>query len=121
MGLTGKYDFPGIKKVGAKGLELLLSTTAWGAALLKIPVIGTIVDGILQLATNWLANKGLIVLNIGAIIIDGHFDQAGFDSAMDAALKAVDQHKDTLTDAQKKAIDDTVIKAFRKFAPVNPT
>lgn len=114
-----KYSFPGIKKFGAKGLELLLSSFSWFAPILKIPIIGTIVDGILQLLVNWLANNGLVILNIGAIITEGHWDQAAFDSAFDKALASVDTHRDSLTDEQKKAIDDSIIKAMRQFLPVN--
>lgn len=121
MGATGKYDFPGIKAWGAKGLEALISTTTWGAALLtKVPLVGMIIDGAFELLVNFLANKGLVILNIGAIIIDGNFDQKSFDQAMDAAIKASGTHPDDLTDQQKKAIDDTVIKALRKFGPLNP-
>lgn len=116
MGLTGKYDFPGIKKYGALGIETALGTTVWGAALLRIPVFGSLLKGALGLGVNWLANQGLMVLNIGAIIVEGHFDQKDFDSAMDAALKSVESSNGKLTAAQKKVIDDEVIKAFRKFA-----
>lgn len=119
MGLSGKYDFKGIKEHGARAIELALSS-AWKpfAAIMKIPVIGAFVDGALQLATNWLANEGLIVLNIGAIITEGVFDQDAFDEAMDRALEAAGTNREKLTDEQKKAIDDTVIKAMRKFIPL---
>lgn len=115
-----KYDFKGIKSKGAKAIELLLGAS-WApfAAAMKLPVIGTLIDGGLQLLTNWLANNGLVVLNIGTIIVDGEFDQKGFDDAMDAALASVGTNRDQLSDAQKKAIDDKVIAAFRKFAPFN--
>lgn len=116
MSITGKYDFKGIKKYGAQGIQLALSTTAWGAVLIKIPVVGTMINLALELVVNWLANKGLMVLNIAAIAVEGKFDQMSFDSAMDKALSQVEMTGRILTPAQKKAIDDEVIKSFRNFA-----
>lgn len=118
MGLTGKYDFKGIKKWGALGIESALSTVPWAAAIFKIPVIGTIARGTLELLVNWFANEGLLIINIGAIAIEGQWDQKGFDDAMNEALKKVQDTKGQLTDAQKKAIDDEVIKNFRKFGVI---
>lgn len=120
MGLTGKYDFSGIQKWGAIGIETLISTSsAFGAALMKFPVVGTLIDGIIKLFVNYLANQGLVLINIGAIIVNGNFDQEAFDSAMDKAIASA--KVEGLTDAQKKAIDDSVIKAFRKFADLGAT
>lgn len=119
MGITGKYDFKGIKSQGAKGIELLISASWAGfAGILKIPILGTIIDDCIQAFTNWLANNGLVVLNVTANAVDGTFDQQGFDTAMESALAAVGVDRTTLTDAQKKAIDGSVIAAFRKFAPM---
>lgn len=115
MGLTGKYDFKGIQRLGAAGLSAVLSTTAWGAALLKFGLKVPIEIGA-EWASNWLANKGLVILNIGAIYVNGEFDQSAFDNAMENGLSRVEAGG--LTEAQKKAIDDEVIKAFRRFAPV---
>jgi len=116
MGLTGKYDFKGIKKYGALGLETALSTTSWGAVVLKIPVIGTLLKGGMELFVNWLANEGLMVLNIAAISVNGEIDQKNFDAHMDDALNKVSLGAGKLTPAQQKEIDDAVIVAFRKFA-----
>lgn len=116
MGLTGKYDFPGIKKFGARGIELALGSTSWGAVVLKVPVLGTFVRGALGLVVNWLSNNGLMVLNIGAIFLEGEFDQMGFDSHMEEAIRKVELGAGKLTPEQIKAIDSDVIVAFRKFA-----
>ncbi len=118
MGLTGKYDFPGINKYGALGIETALSTTPWGAAALKIPVIGSVIRMALSQIVNWLANEGLMVFNLGAIVVEGEFDQKDFDAHMDNAIKQVASSGSSLTPAQKKAIDDEVIRAFKKFAIV---
>lgn len=119
MGLTGRYDFPGIKKWGAKGLTLALSSTAWGAWLVKTPFVRTLVDAFLEQTVNWLANKGLIVLNIGAIYFEGEFDQKAFDQALDEGLRAV--KTGSLTPEQMKEIDEKVRIAARKFLKFNPS
>lgn len=113
MGLTGKYDFPGIQKAGMAGLKALLASFTWGAAFLAGP-FKFIPDMVFEMLLNWLASEDLIVLNIGAIYIDGHFDQASFDKSIEEGLTRV---KKGVTPEQGKAIDDAVIEAFRKFVP----
>ena len=114
MGLSGKYNFPGIKKLGSAGLRVALASNASTAWMLKF---GSFTDLILEFVTNWLANKGLVMLNIGAIYVEGQLDQKSFDSAMDSAIRDITNlgGVDRLTPEQKKAIDDKVIKAARKF------
>ncbi len=118
MGLAGKYDFKGIKKWGALGIETVLSTTPYVGAALKLPVIGTLLKGALEFLVNWFANEGLLVINVGAIAIEGQWDQKDFDDHMIQALKVVEDSRGQLTDAQKKAIDNEVIKYFRKFGVI---
>lgn len=110
---TGKYNFPGIKKAGAFALKAALASTTWGAALIKGPFSGTItlID---EWIAEWLANRGLVIINLGAIYVDGEFSQDKFDKGMEEGIK--NAKAPGLTDAQKKAIDDQVIKAFRPFA-----
>lgn len=115
MGLTGKYDFKGIKRLGARGLEAALGSTGWGAALLRLPVLGTLTHGILELFVNWLANEGLLVLNLAAISVTGEWNQHEFDAALDDALKQIELSGGRLTPAQAKEIDDKVIAAARRF------
>lgn len=120
MPLTGKYDFKGIKKWGAKGLFLALSTIpVVGLWLKRIPVLGEILELALEELSNFLANKGLIVINVGAIIVEGKFDQIGFDKAIEDGLNKIRTvGRDKLTPAQGKAIDDAVIAALDKFGAV---
>jgi hypothetical protein len=113
-----KYNFPGLKKNGARALEMLLASFSWGASLLKIPILGSLVHSFLELFVNFLANKGLVFLNITDIVIEGKWDQERFDDAMEKALASVELSHEKLTDEQRKRIDDTVIAAFRKFAPI---
>lgn len=118
MGITGKYDFKGIKKYGAQGLLVALSSTAWGAFLMKWGFQGAF-EISLQWLTNWLANQGLIVFNIGAMTVENEFDQKAFDREMNKALAEVELKNVILSPAQQKAIDDKVIEAFRKFAVIS--
>lgn len=110
---TGKYDFKGIRKAGSLGLKALLASTSWGATLLSGPFRKSL-DLLFEFISELLANRGLLLINIGEIYIKGSFQQANFDSKLEKALAAV--KVDGLTPRQKKAIDDEVIKAFRPFA-----
>lgn len=116
MGLTGKYDFSGIKKAGIVAIEAALASTSWGASLIGGP-FRAFEEALLGAVINWLANKGLIVLNLGAIVINGEVDQTLFDMALDEGLKKVEQGRDLLSDAEGRAIDDDVIQAARRFIP----
>lgn len=114
MPLSGKYDFKGIKKWGAVALKAALASTPYTAWVLKG---GVLTDMILEFIANWLANNGLVVFNLGFIYVDGEFDQKQFDSNLDAAFDEIRNKggRDALTPEQKKAIDDEVINAARKF------
>lgn len=114
--MPGKYDFPGIKKVGTAGLEALLSATGWGATLMKSP-FRPIFKYIIGYAVEWAANKGLVVINLGAIYVSGEIDQSRFDKAMDDALEKV--KVPGLSESDKEKIDNDVREAFRKFAHLN--
>lgn len=123
MGLTGKYNFPGIQAAGEAGIKAALASTSWGAAFLAsvfFKIFAPAGDALLDEAVNWLANQGLIVLDLGAIVVNGAVDQSLFDQAMDAGITKVEQGRDKITAAQGKAIDDAVIKAARNFIRFNP-
>lgn len=118
MGITGKYNFPGIQKAGVAAIKAALATTGWGIALLANPFFRffqPVEDMVVDWAINFLANQGLIVLNLGAIYVNGEIDQTLFDKALDDGLKRIEIGRDKLTAEQGKAIDDDVIKAARRF------
>lgn len=120
MGITGRYNFPGMQKLASAGINLLLAATTWGAWLIASPLMPavTIVEGWI---VNWLANHGLIVLNVGVNIVDGVLDQAAMDKALDAGIKRVMQGRDKITPADGKAIDDKVREAFDKDIDLGAT
>jgi ABC-type branched-subunit amino acid transport system substrate-binding protein len=114
LGLSGKYDFKGIKRLGAAVLRGALSSSPYTAWLVRFPAL---TNFILEFLTNWLANKGLLVLNVIAIEVEGAIDQKGLDEAIDKAINEIKVKggKDKLTPEENKAIDDEVIKSARKF------
>lgn len=114
MGLSGKYDFQGIKKLGGVGLRAALSTSPYTAWLNRF---GALTNLITEFAANWLANRGLILLNVGAFYIGGEIDQKSLDNAIENGLKAVELSNGKLTPEQMKEIDDAVIKAADKALP----
>lgn len=94
-----------------------LATTSWGTSLLANSVFkffSPVEDWIIGWITDWLANKGLIVLNLGAIYVKGEFDQAAFDKAIEDGLAKVGGPTQ-LTPEEGKAVDDAVINAADKF------
>lgn len=120
MALSGKYDFRGIKTLGAAGLRAALSSSPYTAWFLKL---GGFSDLLLEFLVNWFTNKGLIVFNLGAIEVMGELDQRRLDAAFDKAFEEIliKGGRDRLTPEQKKAIDDEVIRAGRKFIVIgNP-
>lgn len=95
------------------GITVALASTTYGA-IATTWGFRHVFEILIEWAVNWLANKGLMVLNIAAISVQGDWDQKAFDKAMDEALGQV--AVGGLTPAQMKEIDDKVITAFRKFA-----
>lgn len=112
---TGKYDFPGIRKAGAAALKAVILSTGWGATIIASP-FAPLLNQILEYLSEYLANKGLLIINLGAIYVDGEFDQSHFDHAMSEAIEKA--KVPGLSEQKKKEIDDAVIKAFRNFARV---
>lgn len=119
MGITGKYNFTGIQKLGSAAIKALLASTTWGAAILQYAFVRDFLNFFTDLLVNWLANKGLIILNIAASMVEGELDQSAFDKAMDQGIASVQNQ--ILTPEQIKAIDDKVIYAVEKFGPLNPS
>ncbi len=111
--MPGKFDFPGIKKAGTAAVKAMLASTGWGATIIASP-FSKLFDYLIGYIVEWAANQGLIIINIGAIYLNGEIDQKKFDEAFEKALESV--KVPGLTDVQKEQIDNEVIKAFRDFA-----
>lgn len=113
---TGKYNFPGIRNAGVKAINALLSATQWGAAIVASP-FRPLYELVIKWIAEWAANKGLIFINLAAIVVNGEIDQNRLDSAMDIALEKI--KIPGLSDKEKEVIDEPVRNAFRKFARLN--
>lgn len=111
MGLTGRYDFKGIQRAATVWLNTALAATSWGAWLLASPFRPAL-DAIEGLIINYLANRGLVVLDVGYFMVDGKIDQKRLDDALTKGLQRVQQGRDKITAAEGKAIDDEVREAF---------
>lgn len=120
MGLTGRYDFKGIQKAVSVGVNALLASTSWGVWILASPFRPAL-DGIEGLAVNFLTNRGLIILNVEAAVVDGAIDEEKLGAAFDDALNKIKAGRDKLTPEQGKAIDDEVVQAFDEDADLNAT
>lgn len=72
-----------------------------------------------NLVVNYLANKGIILINIGVNIVDGVLDQKALDEALDDGIKRVMQGRDKISPEEGKAIDDKVREAFDKDADLD--
>lgn len=115
MPIGARYDFKGIQKATGFLIDSLVAGTGWGAWLLASP-FRPVVAFFRDALVNFLANRGLIILNIGVNIVDGIIDQKALDSALDAGIKRVMQGRDKITPAEGKAIDDKVREAFDRDA-----
>lgn len=107
---TGKYNFPGIRAAGKKVIQVLISSTAWGAALVAspfMPLINLILDFVLE----WLANRGLLVLNVAEYYVGGLLDTKRLSAALEEGIVKA---QGSLTPEQVKEIDDAVIEAADK-------
>lgn len=114
MALTGKYNFRGIKQLGAAGLRGALLSSPWTAWLVKVP---NFTNFLLEAFSNWLANKGLVIVNVGAIYVEGEFDQYAWDEAMDKAIEEIKLKggHEKLTPKEIQEIDNEIIRKGRNF------
>lgn len=118
MGITGKYDLTGIQKAAIAAIKAAIATTTWGASLFASAVFNffmPVAETVLGWAINWLANRGLIILNLGAIYVNGELDQAAFDKAIEDGLRKVQKGRDKITAAEGAKIDQDVIDAANRF------
>lgn len=117
MGLTGRYDFKGIQKAGRALINSIVIGTSWGAALLASP-FKPAWDVFLDFILNYFANRGLIVFNVTAVIVDGKIDEAKLTSSLNSAFERLKIGRDKITPEEGAKIDAEVTEAFDQFADV---
>ena len=108
-----KYQFDGVSKFSAVMIFTSLASSPF--AFLTTGILGKFTFFILEKISNWLANKGLILLNVGVNYIAVLNQQGDYDKTIEEAIKKVKDNPGRLTDAQKKAIDQPVIDSFKRF------
>lgn len=109
-----KHKFDGIARFTA---TLVFTKMAGGPlAFLTTGVLGKVTFFFLTKGSNWLANQGLAVLNVGVnhILVSQQKDQ--FEKAINEALNKVQGTSNKLSPVEVAEIDDKVIRAFRNFA-----
>ena len=112
MGLSGRYDFKGLAKLNALGIKALCASTPYLAWVLKG---GKLTELIFEFIGNALANWGLVVMNLGAIYVNGEIDQSRLDKSIEDGLAEIARLGSKITKAQGEAIDEAVRKAARDF------
>lgn len=120
MGITGRYSFTGIQRAASVGINALLATTGWGAWLLASP-FRIVLDTVEGLAVNWLTNRGLIIFNVGDVLVNGVVNEEKLSATLDSAFDQMKVGRDKITPAQGAKIDAETDAAFDQFADVNAT
>jgi ABC-type transport system involved in cytochrome c biogenesis permease subunit len=109
-----KYKFDGIGKAGAVATFAAMAMTPYAA--ITQGFWGKILFVFLEWFYSCLASVGLVVLNIGVANVETLIEQSEFDGSFEDAFKIINAKGGKLSDAEKAAIDNKVIAAFRKFA-----
>lgn len=73
------------------------------------------------LLINYLTNRGLIVIDVAAVLINGKIDEARLTSALNSAFEKLKVGHDKITPAEGAKIDAETDAAFDEFADVNAT
>lgn len=120
MGITGRYNFTGIQKLVTTGVNTLLASTSWGVWLLASP-FKPVLQALEDAAVNFLVNRGLIIIDIGAVVVDGQINEDNFNTALTNAFNQLRNGRDQITPTQGAKIDADTTAAFDKFADVNAT
>lgn len=107
-----KHDFDGIAGAGASLVFNALRGS--GASFLTWGIFGSITFFVLKKLFNFLANQGLVILNLGADLVSTQVEKHKFDKALEEAIEKV-KNKQNLTKEEMDAIDEPVRAAFRKF------
>lgn len=117
MPISGKYNFAGFQKLGTLAIQAALAKQPWAVAIAKVPILGSLLKLVPGLVTNWAANQGLVILNIGYNYVDGEIDQKALDKALEEGLAHLEIGRENVDPVKGAMIDEEVRKAARKFIP----
>lgn len=113
-----KHRLEGIGSASAAVIMVALAANPQ-TTFLTIGILGKIVFFVFKLVCMFLANIGLIVMDVGAAKLEVIIDEENFEEGWDRAENLIKRIRATgreLTDEEIAAIDGPVIDAFRKFA-----
>lgn len=108
-----KYTFDNISKFSATMMFTALASSPF--AFLTNGFLGRVTFFTLKKLSNFLANKGLIIANIGVDYVSTLDQQKDLDTELEKAITIVANKKGRLTDEEKKRIDAPVMAAMRRF------
>ena len=115
-GIADKHKFTGIGKLNATVVFMWVNSQLPG---LTTGIAGKILWWFLQQVGTGLASAGVVLANVGIAKVETMIERDDFKSAMEDAIKAVDENLSTITPAEGKALDDKVKKAFDKFTDMS--
>jgi len=113
-----KYKFWNIGEASASVIMAMMIANPQ-TAIFAQGFLGKILFFVFKIFCTYLANLGLIVMNVTAAKIETISDAGNFDESWNTAENLIKRIRDTgreLTEAEMKEIDDAVIVAFKKFA-----
>lgn len=113
-----KYKFWAIGEASASVIMAMMLANP-GTAVFAQGFLGKIMFWVFKILCAYLANLGLIVMNVGAAKLEVIADESKFDGSWNTADNLIKKIRDTgreLTPEEIAEIDAPVIAAFEKFA-----
>lgn len=116
--MKSKYNFKGLKKIGAASLlsaaSLSFQSVGLGS-LITNKFSYWVLEFLVQKFVNWALNNGLYLLNIAEIEIRVPMEKRAFDEAIKKALKYVEEN-DKISKEKLQELDEEVVAAFDRFS-----
>jgi len=112
-----KHELDGIGGASAAAVIASLSANP-STSFLTAGLSGKILYWLLKKLFTYMASSGLVFMNVGAERLLTAIRKSGYDGSRENADLLIAEIRKTgrdLTPAEVKAIDDEVIKTFRKF------
>ena len=108
------YRYEGIGKASALVIFAWLGASSF--SVFTTGPLGRFTFYILEQFCTYLAGRGIVLLNITVADIQIVGQKKDFDGSFAEAFKEIHGNPKRLTPEQKKAVDEKVMRAFRRFA-----
>ncbi len=112
-----KYKYEAIAEATAAMILVAIAANP-SIAILAQGFLGRVTFFVLKLLCMFLANLGLVILNVGAAKIETIIDGGNFDGSWEQAEEMIKKIQDAgreMSQDEIKKIDQIAIDAFRKF------